>query len=523
MDWEKAAGISLALASGFFIGTSLIFQKKGLIDTKARERRSDSGSTHKSKEHAYLQNATWWIGMLLMVLGELSNFLAYAFVPAILVTPLGALSVVVSAVLSNVFLKEKLNFSGKVGCAQCVLGAIIIVLHAPATTTTSTLAEFFTLVFHPIFIAYGSICFVGLVVLILYAGPRWGHRQPMVYISVCSIVGSFLVLAAQGVGSSTVYSVSHWQDDNQLKIWGFYPLLVFVAVTAVMQVHFLNRALGQFTAAVVTPVYYVSFSTATMVSSAILYQGFPVGSALNAISIVAGFLTIVLGVALLFQYSVKLRRLAVKGDARHHHTPSFAAAQVQATLESTHDRLDLSMSLSRDALLRRASERTVAPTSAVSEAPSLWQSVLKSEHTRSISTQGAQNGQASSSRVIPENHGLNIMPTWLYQKTEGPPPGKPLASVAAPEEARSKKTFGWLSTSSHKEVLHTRSMDDEKQQPMVQINPTPAWFSGRNHKNAVVNAVFKHSNGDAAKQRLQGNDNDSIQVEDEDEIDEDDD
>lgn len=47
--------------------------------------------------------------------GEASNFAAYAFAPAALVTPLGALSVLVSAVLASYFLNEKLNLLGKVG------------------------------------------------------------------------------------------------------------------------------------------------------------------------------------------------------------------------------------------------------------------------------------------------------------------------------------------------------------------------------------------------------------------------
>jgi uncharacterized membrane protein len=74
--------------------------------------------------------------MLLMLVGEIFNFAAYAFgitygsfnflAPAVLVTPLGALSVVVAAFLSTIFLKERLNFAGKIGCGQCVVGAIII-------------------------------------------------------------------------------------------------------------------------------------------------------------------------------------------------------------------------------------------------------------------------------------------------------------------------------------------------------------------------------------------------------------
>lgn len=37
----------------------------------------------------------WWVGLITMAAGEAANFAAYGFAPAILVTPLGALSVLV--------------------------------------------------------------------------------------------------------------------------------------------------------------------------------------------------------------------------------------------------------------------------------------------------------------------------------------------------------------------------------------------------------------------------------------------
>jgi hypothetical protein len=45
--------------------------------------------------YTYLKEPLWWTGMLALFAGELANFAAYAFAPAILVTPLGALSVIV--------------------------------------------------------------------------------------------------------------------------------------------------------------------------------------------------------------------------------------------------------------------------------------------------------------------------------------------------------------------------------------------------------------------------------------------
>jgi hypothetical protein len=74
-----------------------------------------------------------------VVLGEICNFAAYAFAPAILVTPLGALSVLIGAVLGSYFLNEELGTLGKLGSAICLIGAVIIVIHAPPDEEIETI------------------------------------------------------------------------------------------------------------------------------------------------------------------------------------------------------------------------------------------------------------------------------------------------------------------------------------------------------------------------------------------------
>lgn len=59
----------------------------------------------------------------------------------VLVTPLGALSVLIGAVLASVFLKEELGRIGSVGCALCLLGSLVIVLHAPEDKDIKTVDE----------------------------------------------------------------------------------------------------------------------------------------------------------------------------------------------------------------------------------------------------------------------------------------------------------------------------------------------------------------------------------------------
>lgn len=84
-----------------------------------------------------------------MVLGEIFNFAAYAFAPAILVTPLGALSVLIGAVLGSYFLDEQLGRLGKIGCAICLIGSVIIVLHAPPDKEVQSVEEILDLALQP--------------------------------------------------------------------------------------------------------------------------------------------------------------------------------------------------------------------------------------------------------------------------------------------------------------------------------------------------------------------------------------
>lgn len=83
-------GLALAVSSSLFIGTSFIVKKKGLLRvSRTSSARAGSGG------YAYLREWLWWMGLITMAVGEAANFAAYGFAPAILVTPLGALSVIV--------------------------------------------------------------------------------------------------------------------------------------------------------------------------------------------------------------------------------------------------------------------------------------------------------------------------------------------------------------------------------------------------------------------------------------------
>lgn len=147
--------------------------------------------------YSYLREPLWWVGLLTMVVGEVANFAAYAYAPAILVTPLGALSILIrcivgfaacmedavsgwclgmcncthlssasapacidiclpvltlpccSAILAHYLLHERLNMFGIVGCVLCITGSLAIVLHAPEEAPITSVIQVWKLAMQP--------------------------------------------------------------------------------------------------------------------------------------------------------------------------------------------------------------------------------------------------------------------------------------------------------------------------------------------------------------------------------------
>ena len=187
--------------------------------------------------YGYLKNFYWWSGMTLMILGEVCNFVAYAFVDAILVTPLGALSVVITTILSTIFLKERLSFVGKIGCFMCIVGSIIIVMNAPAQSSAKNIEEMQHFVIAPGFLSYAGVIVLGCAFIAFWAGPRYGKRSMLVYLSICSLVGGLSVVATQGLGAAVVAQA---RGEQQFNKWFLYVLFVFVIATLVTEIIYLN-------------------------------------------------------------------------------------------------------------------------------------------------------------------------------------------------------------------------------------------------------------------------------------------
>lgn len=280
-------GLALAMSSSLFIGTSFILKKKGLLKLSVRAGNGGFG---------YLKEWMWWGGLVLMGIGEAANFVAYAFAPATLVTPLGALSVLVSAILASRWLNEKLNLLGKVGCLICILGSTIVVIHSPKEQDLKTMQELAEKLHDSAFIIYALVIVTGASVLIFFVSPRYGQTNPLVYITITGTIGSLSVMGCKGLGVAIKQTVA---GDSQLTNLLTWLIVAFVIVFITVQMVYLNRALDVFNTSVVTPILYVVFTSFVILASAILFKEWGNLGAEDVVGNLCGFLTIVSGIFLL--------------------------------------------------------------------------------------------------------------------------------------------------------------------------------------------------------------------------------
>uniref|UniRef100_A0A3B5LDH3 Uncharacterized protein n=1 Tax=Xiphophorus couchianus TaxID=32473 RepID=A0A3B5LDH3_9TELE len=265
-------GLAVALLSSFLIGGSVILKKKLTGD-------------HLSCERVCVCDVS------VVGTGEVCNFAAYMFAPATLVTPLGALSVLISAVLSSHLLGEQLNVVGKFGCLLCVLGSILLVIHAPQEREVTSIQDMTNKLLEPGFLVYVVALLVLCAVLVLYFCPRSGRSNILIYIGICSLLGAFTISSVKGLAIAI-----NTGEMSQMAACFFLLNILKVKNIFITQV---SWSLDTFNTLLVYPIYYVLFTSVVLSTSIILFQEWSSMSAVDVVTTLGSFLVIVVGVALL--------------------------------------------------------------------------------------------------------------------------------------------------------------------------------------------------------------------------------
>ncbi len=95
------------------------------------------------------------------------------------------------------------------------------------------------------FLAYCAIITVFLVVMIYRVAPSHGKRNPLVYISICSVVGSITVMSVKAFGLALKLTLAP-DGQNQFSHPSTYVFAIVLVICILTQTNYFNKALSQF-------------------------------------------------------------------------------------------------------------------------------------------------------------------------------------------------------------------------------------------------------------------------------------
>ncbi|XP_064413636.1 magnesium transporter NIPA1 [Latimeria chalumnae] len=289
-------GLSVAVISSFINGSTFVLQRKGIL--RAQKRGT-----------SYFTEYAWWSGTIAMALGQIGNFLAYNSAPAVLVTPLGALGVPFGSVLASYLLQEKLNLLGKLGCLLSCAGSIVFIIHAPKSENVTSRVELEEKLTDPVFLGYLCMILLLLVLLLFWIAPAYGTTNILVYISICSLLGSFTVPSSKGIGLAAQDAFSS-NPSSERALYLFLVLLATLACSISIQFLYINKALEHFDSSLFGVLYYVMFTTLVILASAVLFREWSQVEALDFLGMLCGFTTVLVGIILIqvfkeFSFSIR--------------------------------------------------------------------------------------------------------------------------------------------------------------------------------------------------------------------------
>ena len=79
--------------------------------------------------------------------------------------------------------------------------------------------------------------------MIYRVAPRYGRKNPLVYISICSTVGSVSVMSIKAFGIALKLTLG---GNNQFTHPSTYVFIIVVVVCILTQMNYFNKALSQF-------------------------------------------------------------------------------------------------------------------------------------------------------------------------------------------------------------------------------------------------------------------------------------
>lgn len=224
----------------------------------------------------YTKLVLWWSGLLLMGIGEAGNFVAFAWAPATVVSPLGVVSVLANAVLAYIYFHERMTWREILGVVVVLAGATLVVVFAPPDSTDVQYLSIPTLVKNyfgqaPFLIYFSLLCIaLAAVLVIAFRFPKIANKNPLTYIAICALLGAYTVMTSKAIASLVRGTATG--HSNCFSTALFYAIVLICGGSVTIQIIFLNKALFMFRSSQVVPLYYCMFTVSSILAGALLFN-----------------------------------------------------------------------------------------------------------------------------------------------------------------------------------------------------------------------------------------------------------
>lgn len=154
----------------------------------SRENRRRRSAQAEALKKNYLHSPYWWIGIILMTVGEAGNFLAYGFAPASIVSPLGVVALISNCIVAPIMLKEPFRTRDLFGVLTAVAGAVTVVLSANDNNPKLGPNELWHLITRWEFETYFGIS-VACVIGLMAASRKYGQKSIFIDLGLVGLLG----------------------------------------------------------------------------------------------------------------------------------------------------------------------------------------------------------------------------------------------------------------------------------------------------------------------------------------------
>jgi drug/metabolite transporter (DMT)-like permease len=141
LDPAQFIGIPLALVGAIFLSLGAQFQHRGVVKVESRTVDSFGKGLNGQQLMLLLARPSWVLGTLMLGLAIAFQLSSLYFAPIIVVQPLGAIALVITAIVNSRVAHVKLNHKAITAIAMCVGGVFLFVAVAAFTAVDQPVTD----------------------------------------------------------------------------------------------------------------------------------------------------------------------------------------------------------------------------------------------------------------------------------------------------------------------------------------------------------------------------------------------